>query len=215
MGKILLQESSDHIELLHENDASGKKQLYIEGIFAQSEVINKNNRLYKHDLLENAIDKYIQEFVNERRALGELTHPQGRPFADAKMGAILTKSLSWDGDNVVGKALVLNTDEGRNVAGLLEGGFNMGVSTRGLGSVAENQGVNLVTDYMLTAIDCVDNPSGPNCFVNAIVESATQWTINEQGVWVPLINEELNNDDKLQLYEDRFKNLLKGLKRYK
>lgn len=215
MGKILLQESGNHIELLHENDASGKKQLYIEGIFAQSEVINKNNRLYKHDLLENAIDKYIQEFVNERRALGELNHPQGRPFADPKMGAILTKSLSWDGDNVVGKALVLNTDEGRNVAGLLEGGFNMGVSTRGLGSVAENQGVDLVTDYMLTAIDCVDNPSGPNCFVNAIVESSTQWTINEQGVWVPLINEELNNDDKLQLYEDRFKNLLKGLKRYK
>lgn len=207
MGKLLLRESSDDVEVLHEQDEHGKNQLFIEGIFAQSEVVNKNKRVYGKSILENAVNDYINDYVNERRALGELNHPKERPFADPAMGAVLIKELHWQGNDVYGKALVLPTPQGAIVKGLLEGGFKLGVSTRGLGSVSESNGMNKVTEYMMTAIDCVDNPSGPNCFVNAVNESV-EW-VQVNGVWQPLIKESLNNDDTLQLFEDKFRSILK------
>ena len=208
MGKILLKETSDKIEILHESTGNGQKQLYIEGIFAQSNVINKNRRKYSHEIMSGAIDKYIQEYVNDSRALGELNHPE-YPFPNPRMGAILIKELKWDGDDVYGKALVLSTPEGEIVKGLLEGGFKMGVSTRGLGDVVEANGYNEVTDYLMTAIDCVDNPSGPDCYVNPINE-CVQW-VQRNGIWQQQIKESLNNDDATELFKERFNSFLKSL----
>lgn len=208
MGKILLREASDKVELLHESNDQGQKQLFIEGIFAQSNVINKNRRKYGREIMSEAIDKYINDYVNCSRALGELNHPD-RPFADPEFGAILIKELKWDGDNVYGKALVLPTPKGDIVKGLLEGGFKMGVSTRGLGDVAEANGYNEVTDYLMTAIDCVDNPSGPDCYVSPINE-CVQW-VQRNGVWQQQISESLNNDDGTELYKERFNAFLKSL----
>lgn len=176
MTRLLLRERQYEVEVLTEQTAKGT-QLYIEGIFAQAEKKNGNGRIYKHQVLENAINTYNEQYVTKRRALGELNHPD-RPFADPAESAVLIESLKWDGDNVIGKALVMTTPKGQIVKSLLEAGFNLGVSTRGLGSLtvkAEAKYVN--DDYEMTAIDAVDNPSGPDCYVNALMESC--------GVWVP------------------------------
>lgn len=178
----LLSEHSNQIELLTEDTSAGR-QLYIEGIFAQAEVKNGNGRIYERQIMESAMDTYINEYVNKNRALGELNHPS-RPFADPGEAAILIESLKWDGNNVVGRAKVLPTPRGKIVRGLLEGGFNMGVSTRALGTMTEKNGAQYVNnDLMFTAVDCVDNPSGPDCYVDPLTESV-QW-INENGIWLP------------------------------
>lgn len=205
----LLIESSDKVEVLTEQTSDGKK-LYIEGIFAQAEVVNGNRRLYERNVMEPAIEKYINEFVSKRRALGELNHPD-YPMVDPAEAAIRITELKWDGNDVYGKALVLNTPKGKIVEGLLDGGFNMGVSTRALGSLKEKNGINYPqSDLMFTAVDCVDNPSAPSAYVNKLIESK-QWLINESGVWVSIDNEKETFDQDLFL--ERFEDLLKKIKR--
>lgn len=170
----MLIETSHSVEVLHENTASGSN-LYIEGVFAEAELKNGNGRWYGQDILERAVDQYNQEFILKRRAIGELNHPD-YPLPNIKEAAILIKSLVMQGTKAIGKALVLNTDEGKIVKSLIEGGFNLGVSTRGLGSVKERSGIKYVQEgFMLTAVDCVDMPSGPNCYVNPIRESIGKW----------------------------------------
>lgn len=204
----LLVETSHEVEMLTEQTDSGK-QFYIEGIFAQADVVNGNRRMYQKSIMESAVDKYISEFVSKRRALGELNHPD-RPFADPSMGAILIKEMKWmpNGKDVYGKALVMNTPEGQKVKGLMEAGFNMGVSTRGLGSVKESQGVKYVqNDFFMTAVDCVDMPSGPDCYVNQLREST--W-VQSNGVWLPINErEEINEDQFMSRFESWLKNLKK------
>ena len=207
MAKLLF-ETNNQVEMLVENTPAGKA-LYIEGIFAQAEVKNGNKRFYPKSIMEKALDGYNETFVSKRRALGELNHPD-RPFVDPAEAAILIESLTWQGNDIIGKARVLNTPKGQVVAGLLEGGFNMGVSTRGLGSLRENNGVKYVQDdYMMTAIDAVDGPSGPNCFVRPLVES--NW-INRNGVWVPSINEDESDTFNEQLFLEKLDLYVKSLK---
>jgi hypothetical protein len=210
MAKLLF-ESSFQVESLHENTPHGK-QLYIEGIFAQANVKNGNGRMYSRSVMEQAVDSYNESYVKKRRALGELNHPD-RPFADPAEAAILIESFEMQGDNVIGKAKVLNTPKGQIIKGLLEGGFNLGVSTRGLGSLVEKNGVKHVqNDFMLTAVDAVDMPSGPNCYVNSLYEST--W-VNKNGVWVH-VNEQQNIqpiDESLALeWIEDFVKKLKGNK---
>lgn len=208
MAKLLHQETQN-VELLIERNESGK-QLYIEGIFAQAEVKNGNKRVYPKSVMEVAVQDYIDTYVSNRRALGELNHPD-RPFVDPAEAAILIESLKWDGNNVIGKAKVLNTPKGQVIAGLLEGGFNLGVSTRGLGSLMESNGTKIVqSDYMMTAIDAVDGPSGPNCFVKPIVES--NW-VNRNGVWVPVIDESQSNEFNQELFLEKLDNFVKSITR--
>jgi hypothetical protein len=200
--KYLLRESSFQVECLTEQTDNGKK-LYIEGIFAQAEVKNGNGRFYPKGVLEQAVHTYNEDFVNKRRALGELSHPD-RPFALPEEAAIIIESLSWHGNNVVGKAQVMNTPKGLTLKGLLEANFSLGVSTRGLGSLTETrQGKVVNKDFMMTAIDAVDNPSGPDCYVKPLLES--MWDI-QNGIWVP--RNELNEQLILQSIED-FVNTLK------
>ncbi len=205
----LLSENSTDIEVLTESTDSGK-QLYIEGVFMQAEVKNGNGRMYKKHILESAVNKYQDQFVSARRALGELNHPS-RPFVDPSEAAIIIESLEWQGNNVIGKAKVLSTPKGQIVKGLLEGGFAMGVSTRGMGSIREQGGMKLVqSDFMLTAVDCVDNPSGPDCYVDPLMES-TQWIQTEQGTWVPQIDETQSNKFNEQLFLEHMERVLKSL----
>jgi len=206
----LLVENSDQIEVLTEQTEQGK-QLYIEGIFAQVERKNGNGRIYEKHIMEGAIDKYIKEYVSKRRALGELNHPE-YPTVDPAEAAIRITELKWNGNDVYGKALVLNTPKGQTVKGLLEGGFNMGVSTRALGSLKEKNGVKYVQDdLMFTAVDCVDNPSAPDAYVNTLSE-CKKWMINESGVWVPS-TEEAREDINQELFMEKLEQFIKGFKK--
>lgn len=206
----LLVENSDQVEVLTEQTEQGKK-LYIEGIFAQSEVKNGNGRIYERKVMETAMDKYITEYVDRRRALGELNHPD-YPMVDPAEACIRITELKWDGNDVYGKALVLETPKGQIVKGLLEGGFNMGVSTRALGSLKERNGVKYVQDdLMFTAVDCVDNPSAPKAYVNALTE-CQKWTINESGMWVP-IQEDQSEDISQEIFFEKLEQFIKGYKK--
>jgi hypothetical protein len=167
---MILIETVNNTELLVENTAEGK-QLYIEGCFMQSEVKNRNGRIYPKAVLEQAVDSYINNFVKERRAIGELNHPADRAQADPAEAAILIESLYWNGNDVIGKAKVLSTPKGQIVKGLLEGGWKAGVSSRATGSVKTISGTPIVQpDLKLWAVDVVDGPSAPDAFVKQLYE---------------------------------------------
>lgn len=148
------------------------KQLFIEGCFAQAEKKNRNGRVYPKMVMENAVNRYLNEFVNAKRALGELSHPENRPTVKPELASHRIVEFRMDGNDVYGKALVLNTPQGQIVRGLLEGGTQLGVSTRGLGSIEERAGSTYVKDdYSMMAVDVVTDPSGIDCWVNAINEN--------------------------------------------
>lgn len=169
---IVLKESTDfnNFQILTE-ERNGKKELYIEGIFAQSEIKNRNGRFYPKEVMESAVDKYCAEWVSKNRAMGELSHPENRPMVKPELASHLITHFAMDGNNVMGKARILNTPQGAVVKGLLEGGVQLGVSTRGLGSLVERNGAKYVQgDFLLTAVDIVSDPSGPDAWVDAINE---------------------------------------------
>lgn len=210
--KNFLVECSNNIEVLTEETKNGK-QLYIEGIFAQAEKKNGNGRIYERSIMESAVGKYNDQYVSKNRALGELNHPS-RPFPDPAEAAIRITEMRMDGDNVMGKALVLNTPKGQIIKGLLEGGFALGVSTRGLGSLKEKNGAKYVQDdFMMTAVDAVDNPSAPDAYVSGIMEN-TQWALNEStGMWTPVMDEGESEYINEQLFLEKFEQILKELKK--
>jgi len=214
MSKVcnFLVECSNNIEVLTEETEHGK-QLYISGIFAQSSVKNGNGRIYERPIMESAVQKYNEQYVKKNRALGELNHPD-RPFPDPSEAAIRITEMNMDGDNVMGKALVLNTPKGQIIKGLLEGGFALGVSTRGLGSLKERDGAKYVQDdFMMTAVDCVDSPSAPNAYVKGIMEN-TQWALNEStGMWTPVMDEGESEYINEQLFLEKLENFIKGFKK--
>lgn len=201
----LLSEHVEAIEPLTEQTSDGKV-LYLQGVYIQSEKKNRNGRIYPREIMEEAVDKYQKEYINERRALGELNHPD-RPFVDPAEAAIMIESLDWQGDNVVGKARVLNTPKGNIIKALMEANFKMGVSTRGLGEVKEKSDADYVTKYVLNAIDAVDKPSGQVCYVNALQES-TEWVM-ENGVWVQKTDQKKFE----KLFLESFRQMLDDLKK--
>lgn len=176
----LITELYDEVELLHEG-ADGKKDLYIHGIFAQADIVNRNKRNYPRAHMESAVNKYVEHYVSKNRALGELNHPQ-RMTVDPERASHLITELKLEGKNVMGKAKVLSEGLGKVVRGLILDGVNIGVSTRGGASVSLREGVTYVgPDYTLSTIDVVTDPSGPDCFVNGIMEGV-EW-ICESGIW--------------------------------
>lgn len=151
-------------------EVDGKKSLFIEGIFMQSAKKNRNGRIYPTPILESAVNKYIEEEVKTKGAIGELNHPKS-PIPDPAMASHRIVELRKEGNDFYGKALILNTPQGRVVAGLLEGEVRLGVSSRGLGTVKAVNGVNEVqNDFLLKTVDIVHNPSAPDAFVNGIME---------------------------------------------
>jgi hypothetical protein len=167
---------------------NGKKETYIEGIFMQAEGKNRNGRVYTREVLTAAVDRYNNEQVMTGRAVGELNHPEGPSINLDKVSHRITE-LKWDGNNVIGKALVLDTPMGQIVKGLVEGGVQLGVSSRGMGSLENRNGVSYVKDdFMLSTVDIVQDPSAPNAFVNGIMEGV-DWKMDGTGHYIQTIEE--------------------------
>ena len=166
----LITEHVEDIRFITEAKEDGGKNYIIEGIFMQANKPNRNGRMYPREILESAVNKYVTEQVSKGRAVGELNHPEGPTVNLDKVSHRITE-LKWDGDNVMGKALILNTPMGQIVKGLMEGGVQLGVSSRGMGSLVRKGDVNMVgKDFILSTVDIVQDPSAPKDFVNGIME---------------------------------------------
>jgi Prohead core protein serine protease len=176
----LLTEDLDHeIDYLVEGSGANQR-LYIEGIFAQAEVANKNKRVYPLNVLVKEVRRYTTENINSGRAWGELGHPTG-PNINLDRACILIKEMNQDRTDFYGKALVCSTPMGDTLKGLMESGGRIGVSTRALGSLkAGKNGLNEVqADLRLLVVDVVADPSAPKAFVNSLMENS-QWVLNEK-----------------------------------
>jgi len=175
--KLIAEYIETDLEVIVEKAANGKKNLIIEGVFMQANKKNRNGRVYERKVLESAVNKYIKEQVQTGRAVGELNHPDGPTINLDKVSHKIT-DLRWEGNDVVGKASILQTPMGKIVEGLLEGGVKLGVSSRGMGTLVQKQGVQHVGgDFMLSTVDIVQDPSAPEAFVNGIMEGV-DWVWN-------------------------------------
>ncbi len=184
----LITEHLDKLEYTTEAKDDGEKNVFIEGIFMQAENKNKNGRVYTREVLTQAVDRFVNEQVITGRAVGELNHPEGPAINLDKVSHRITE-LKWDGNNVFGKALILDTPMGKIVKGLVEGGVQLGVSSRGMGSLDFKDGANYVRDdFMLNTIDIVQDPSAPNAFVNGIMEGVS-WEEDRPGHYIKTIEE--------------------------
>jgi hypothetical protein len=191
----LIAEFVDHdIQVIKEAKENGEKNYVIEGIFAQAESKNRNGRIYPKAIMEAAVEKFVNTQVKTKRAVGELNHPEGPTVNLDKVSHLITE-LNWNGNNVMGKALILDTPNGKIVKGLLDGGVRLGVSTRGMGSLENRNGVNYVKDdFMLATVDIVQDPSAPEAFVNGIMEGV-EWVWNN-GVIKPQDIERIETEIK-------------------
>ena len=215
--KLIAEYNEQNIECIVEAKEDGTKNHFIEGVFMQSEAKNRNGRIYPKAIMEGAVDKYVTEQVSQNRAVGELNHPEGPTVNLDKVSHKITE-LSWKGNDVVGKAQVLDTPMGNIVKGLLEGGVQLGVSTRGMGSLEEKSGIMYVKDdFVLNTVDIVQDPSAPTAFVNGIMEGV-EWVWNN-GIIEPQVIEQMETEIKkaprADLYETQtreFKNFLSLMK---
>ena len=166
----LITETIENVKILTE-ERDGKKLLYIEGVFLQSELKNRNGRMYPFDVLNNEVERYNEEYVKSKRALGELGHPDGPTINLDRVSHRIT-SLRAEGNNFIGKAQILDTPMGQIAKSLLGEGVQLGVSSRGMGSIEKREDTSVVRDdFMLTtAADIVADPSAPDAFVNGIME---------------------------------------------
>ena len=169
----LIKEVVEEVRYLTEESPLGQKEHYIEGVFLQAERQNRNGRVYPMDILQREVQRYTSNYIMQHRAFGELGHPDG-PTINLDRVSHLIVDLRKEGKNYVGKAKILETPMGNIARGLLDGGANLGVSSRALGSLSLNkEGVNVVQDdFMLsTAADIVADPSAPDAFVRGIMEN--------------------------------------------
>ena len=166
----LITEQIENVQILTE-EKDGKKLLYIEGVFLQSELKNRNGRMYPFEVLNREVERYNEEYVQSKRALGELGHPDGPTINLDRVSHRIT-SLRAEGNNFIGKAQILDTPMGNIAKSLLGEGVQLGVSSRGMGSIDKREDCNVVRDdFMLTtAADIVADPSAPDAFVNGIME---------------------------------------------
>jgi hypothetical protein len=167
--KLICEYNESGISTLIEN-AGNEKKYFLEGVFMQAEQQNRNNRIYPRQVLQDAVSRFVAEQVTTGRAVGELNHPDGPQINLDKVSHRITE-LNWRGNDVHGKALILNTPMGQIVKGLLDGGVKLGVSSRGMGSVESRGGKTFVKpDYSLATVDIVQDPSAPSAFVEGIME---------------------------------------------
>ena len=166
----LITEAIENVQVLEE-EKNGKKLLYIEGVFLQSELKNRNGRMYPFETLNREVQRYNEEYVKSNRALGELGHPDGPTVNLDRVSHRITE-LRAEGTNFMGKAQILDTPMGQIAKSLLKEGVQLGVSSRGMGSIDKREDCSIVQDdFMLTtAADIVADPSAPDAFVNGIME---------------------------------------------
>jgi hypothetical protein len=167
----LISEEVANAEYITE-EVNGKKEYKIKGVFLQSNIKNRNGRVYPREILVREVNRYTKEFINKNRAFGELGHPDG-PTVNLERVCHMVKSLTPDGDNFIGEAKIMDTPYGKIVKGLIDEGAQLGVSSRGMGSIMNRNGINFVKDdfYLATAADIVADPSAPDAFVEGIMES--------------------------------------------
>ena len=174
----LIKEYNQNIKPLIEQ-INGQKKYFIKGIFLQSNIKNRNGRIYPKSVLEQEVKRYVKEYIDQNRAYGELGHPDS-PSINLDRVSHMIKSLEPDGDNFIGVAKILDTPQGKIVKALINEGASLGVSSRGLGSLSESDDdAQIVQDdfILATAADIVADPSAPDAFVNGIVENA-EWVYN-------------------------------------
>ena len=173
----LITEQIEYVKVITEGKGDDKK-LYIEGVFLQAELKNRNGRIYPFKVLETEVNRYNEEYVKTNRALGELGHPDG-PTVNLDRVSHRITSLSAEGSNFIGKAQILDTPMGKIAKSLLGEGVQLGVSSRGMGSIDKKEDASYVMDdFMLaTAADIVADPSAPDAFVNGIMEGR-EWVWN-------------------------------------
>jgi len=166
----LITEQIEDVKILTE-EKDGKKLLYIEGVFLQSELKNRNGRMYPFEVLSREVERYTEEYVKPKRALGELGHPDG-PTINLDRVSHRIVSLHSEGHNFIGKAQILDTPMGNIAKSLLGEGVQLGVSSRGMGSIDKREDISIVRDdfFLTTAADIVADPSAPDAFVNGIME---------------------------------------------
>ena len=174
----LITEQNNDIEVLTE-EKDGKKSTYIKGVFLQTEITNRNGRMYKFDTMNREVSKYNEEFVNRGRALGELGHPEG-PTLNLDRVSHKIVELYPEGTNFIGKAKLMETPMGKIAKSLLEEGVQLGVSSRGLGSIKKEGSCSVVADDFIlsTAADIVADPSAPDAFVEGIYEGREWVTVD-------------------------------------
>ena len=166
----LITETTENIELIKEDVAGGSANYFIKGVFMQAEQKNRNGRVYPKTTLMNEVKKYNTDFVDGKRAFGELGHPEGPTVNLERVSHIIT-DLRESGNDVIGTAKIMDTPMGKIVKNLLDEGAQLGVSSRGMGSLEEKGGKKIVgEDFMLAAVDIVADPSAPNAFVDGIME---------------------------------------------
>ena len=212
----LITEQIEEVKFLTE-DNNGTKSHYIQGVFLQGEIKNRNGRVYPIDILEREVGRYTEQNISKNRALGELGHPEG-PTVNLDRASHKIESLVREGNNYIGKAKILDTPMGQIAKSLLGEGVSLGVSSRGVGSLREMGGANYVRDdYQLaTAADIVADPSAPDAFVDGIMEGK-EWVwdnglLKEQEV--SQIKKQIDSATLYNLQERKvsaFEQFLKGL----
>ena len=167
----LITEVTEQINVINEATENGKREFFIEGPFLQAEKQNRNGRIYPMSVMEREVNRYVTEYVDKNRAYGELGHPSG-PTINLERVSHMTKSLRKEGSDYIGKAKIMDTPYGNIVKNLMSEGATLGVSSRGMGSLKEKNGVMEVQDdfWLATAADIVADPSAPDAFVRGIME---------------------------------------------
>lgn len=216
----LISELVEQVNVLVEEKESGKKDFYIEGVFLQGDLKNRNGRVYPVEILDKEVARYNEEYIDKNRAYGELGHPQG-PTINLERVSHMIKDLRREGNNYVGRAKIMDTPYGNIVKNLMQEGAQLGVSSRGMGSLKENsKGVMEVQGdfYLATAADIVADPSAPDAFVRGIMEGV-EW-IWDNGVLKAQKIEEMKREvkkasskslssTKIKVFENFFKELSK------
>ena len=219
--KLISEQWCDNIEYLVEQDPkTGKDSVFIEGIMLQTEVKNKNGRIYPKEVMQKEVKRYTKEYIKEKRAYGELGHPEG-PTINLERTSHLIQSLKESGNNFVGKAKILSTPMGEIVKNLLADGARLGVSSRGMGSLKASKGNSstqeVQSDFQLaTAADIVADPSAPDAFVNGVMEGV-EWIWDNGVIKAQKIEEYKHSiarartqklqEVKLNVFNDFLKNL--------
>ena len=174
----LFSEAVEEVEYITEEKEDGGKNYKIRGIFMQADIKNRNGRVYPMEVLDEEVRKYNKNFIQQNRAFGELGHPDG-PTVNLERVSHMITSLKPDGKNFIGEAKIMDTPMGKIVKNLMDEGAKLGVSSRGMGSLRQKGGANVVSDdfYLATAADIVADPSAPNAFVEGIMEGK-EWVWN-------------------------------------
>ena len=190
----LIKEITESVQYITE-EKDGKKTLYIEGPFLVAETVNKNKRMYKEETMRNEVNRYSEEYINKNRAFGELGHPD-TPSINLDRVSHLIVGLRQEGTAWIGKAKILETPMGNIARNLIEGGAQLGVSSRGMGSLKMENGINVVQGdfHLATAADIVADPSAPGAFVQGIMEGKEWVMVN--GVWTEYQYEEAKQEIK-------------------